>query len=36
MLYKTFDKRIKNNDKLILCSNTLSNGGVILTVISNT
>ena len=26
--YKTFDKRFKNNENLILCSNTLSNGGV--------
>ena len=26
--YKTFDKRFKNNDNLILCSNTLCNGGV--------
>jgi len=27
--YKTFDKRFKNNENLILCSNTLSNGGVV-------
>jgi len=26
--YKTFDKRFKNNDKLILCSKTLSHCGV--------
>ncbi len=26
--YKTFDKRFKNNENLILCSNTLSNGGI--------
>jgi len=26
--YKTFDNRFKNNDKLILCSKTLSHGGV--------
>lgn len=26
--YKTFDKRFKNNDNLILCSNTLCNGGI--------
>jgi len=26
--YKTFDKRFKNNKKLILCSKTLSDGGV--------
>ena len=28
--YKTFDRRFKNNDNLILCSKTLSDGGVIL------
>ena len=27
--YKTFDKRFKNKDKLILCSKTLSHGGVV-------
>tara|TARA_B100001057_G_scaffold197336_1_gene198022 strand:- start:394 stop:552 length:159 start_codon:yes stop_codon:yes gene_type:complete len=27
--YKTFDRRFKNNDKLILCSKTLSDGGVV-------
>jgi len=26
--YKTFDRRFKNNEKLILCSKTLSDGGV--------
>ena len=26
--FKTFDKRFKYNDKLILCSKTLSDGGV--------
>ena len=30
--YKTFDRRFKNNDKLILCSKTLSDGGVDLVV----
>ena len=28
--YKTFHKKFKNDKNLILCSNTLSNGGVIL------
>ena len=28
--YKTFDKRFKNNDKLILCSKTLSHSRMIL------
>ena len=26
--YKTFDKRFKSNNNLILCSKTLSDGGV--------
>ena len=26
--YNTFDKRFKNNKKIILCSKTLSNGGI--------
>ena len=26
--YKTFDKRFKNNENFILCSKTLSDGGV--------
>ncbi len=26
--YKTFDRRFKNNDNLILCSKTLSDRGV--------
>ena len=30
--YKTFDKRFKNNNNLILCSNTLCNGGIDLVV----
>lgn len=28
--YKTFDKRFKSNNNLILCSKTLSDGGIIL------
>ena len=28
--YKIFDKRFKNNKNLILCSKSLSDGGVIL------
>ena len=31
--YKTFDRRFKNNDNLILCSKTLSDGGVDLDVL---
>ncbi len=27
--YKTFDRRFKKDDNLILCSKTLSNGGVV-------
>ena len=27
--YKTFDKRFKNNENLILCSKTLSHGRVV-------
>lgn len=27
--YKTFDKRFKNNENLILCSKTLSDGRVV-------
>ena len=27
--YKTFDRRFKNNKKLIHCINSVSNGGVI-------
>ena len=29
--YKTFDKRFKSNNNLILCSKTLSDGGVEIT-----
>jgi len=28
--YRTFDKRFKNNENLILCSNTLCDCGVVL------
>ena len=33
--YKTFDRRFKNNDNLILCSKTLSDGGIDLVVTVN-
>tara|TARA_B100000963_G_scaffold353559_1_gene368468 strand:+ start:1371 stop:1499 length:129 start_codon:yes stop_codon:yes gene_type:complete len=28
--YQTFDKRFKNNKNIIICSKTLSDGGIIL------
>ena len=28
--YKTFDRRFKKDDNLILCSNTLCDGGIVL------